>query len=90
MHHLVALADQDVSEDAGRKGLSLPGDVTGEAYCRDIVEQTVAELGGIDILVNSATYQMAREGLEDISTDELEHTPAVERSAASGSRARMP
>src|SRR5215218_9146531 len=45
-------------ESAGRKGLSLPGDVSDEAYCRDIVEQTVAELGGIDILVNNAAYQM--------------------------------
>jgi NAD(P)-dependent dehydrogenase (short-subunit alcohol dehydrogenase family) len=61
-------------EEAGRKALSLPGDVTDEAYCRDIVEQTVAEFGGIDILVNNAAYQMAHEGLEDISTEELEHT----------------
>jgi NAD(P)-dependent dehydrogenase (short-subunit alcohol dehydrogenase family) len=69
-------ADETVRlvEDAGRKGVSLPGDVTDEAYCREIVEQTVAELGGIDILVNNAAYQMAHEGLEDISTEELEHT----------------
>src|SRR3954452_22359249 len=61
-------------KDAGRKALSLPGDVSDEAYCRDIVERTVSELGGIDILVNSAAYQMSREGLEDVSTEELEHT----------------
>jgi NAD(P)-dependent dehydrogenase (short-subunit alcohol dehydrogenase family) len=61
-------------EDAGRKGLSLPGDVSDEAYCRDIVGRTVSVLGGIDILVNNAAYQMAHDGLEDISTEELEHT----------------
>src|SRR5215203_1297544 len=61
-------------EEAGRTALSLPGDVTDEAYCRGIVEQTVAELGGLDILVNNAAYQMAHEGLEDISSEELEHT----------------
>jgi NAD(P)-dependent dehydrogenase (short-subunit alcohol dehydrogenase family) len=61
-------------EDSGRTGLSLPGDLTDEAYCRDIVERTVAELGGLDILVNNAAYQMAHEGLEDISAEELEHT----------------
>ena len=61
-------------EDAGRTGISLPGDLTDEAYCREIVERTVSELGGIDILVNNAAYQMAHEGLEDISTEELEHT----------------
>jgi NAD(P)-dependent dehydrogenase (short-subunit alcohol dehydrogenase family) len=61
-------------EDAGRKGVSLPGDVSDEAYCRDIVEETVTELGGIDILVNNAAYQMSHEGLEDLSTEEIEHT----------------
>jgi len=61
-------------EDAERTGVSLPGDVTDAAYCRDIVERTVAELGRIDILVNNAAYQMAHEGLEDISSEELEHT----------------
>jgi NAD(P)-dependent dehydrogenase (short-subunit alcohol dehydrogenase family) len=61
-------------EDAGRKAVSLPGDLTDEAYCRDIVEHTVSELGGIDILVNNAAYQMARDGLEEISSEELEHT----------------
>jgi NAD(P)-dependent dehydrogenase (short-subunit alcohol dehydrogenase family) len=61
-------------EDAGRRALSLPGDLTDPAYCRDIVERTVSEFGGIDILVNNAAYQMAHDGLEEISTEELEHT----------------
>jgi NAD(P)-dependent dehydrogenase (short-subunit alcohol dehydrogenase family) len=51
-----------------------PGDLTDESYCREIVERTVRELGGIDILVNNAAYQMAREGLEEISAEELDHT----------------
>src|SRR3954470_18309300 len=38
-----------VIEAAGRKAVSLPGDLTDEAYCREIVEHTVSELGGIDI-----------------------------------------
>jgi NAD(P)-dependent dehydrogenase (short-subunit alcohol dehydrogenase family) len=69
-------ADETVQllQGAGRKGLSLAGDVSDEAYCREIVERTVAKLGGIDIRVNNAAYQMAHEGLEDISTEELEHT----------------
>jgi NAD(P)-dependent dehydrogenase (short-subunit alcohol dehydrogenase family) len=61
-------------EDAGRQALSLPGDLTDPGYCRDIVDRTAAELGGLDILVNNAAYQMAHEGLEEISTEELEHT----------------
>jgi NAD(P)-dependent dehydrogenase (short-subunit alcohol dehydrogenase family) len=63
-----------VVEAAGRKAVSLPGDLTDEAYCREIVERTVSELGGIDILVNNAAYQMSHEGLEDLSSEEIEHT----------------
>jgi NAD(P)-dependent dehydrogenase (short-subunit alcohol dehydrogenase family) len=63
-----------VVEDSGRKALALPGDVTSEAYCREIVERTAAEFGGIDILVNNAAYQMAHEGIEDLSAEEIDHT----------------
>ena len=61
-------------EETGRKALSLPGDVTHEAYCRDMVEQTVSEFGGLDILVNNAAFQMAHEGLEDLPSEEIERT----------------
>jgi NAD(P)-dependent dehydrogenase (short-subunit alcohol dehydrogenase family) len=63
-----------VVRDAGRKTLALPGDLTDPAYCTEIVERTVAELGGIDILVNNAAYQMSHETLEDIPDEEIVHT----------------
>jgi NAD(P)-dependent dehydrogenase (short-subunit alcohol dehydrogenase family) len=63
-----------VVKASGRKGLALPGDLTDPGYCREIVERTVAELGGVDIVVNNAAYQMSHEGLEDISDEEIEHT----------------
>jgi NAD(P)-dependent dehydrogenase (short-subunit alcohol dehydrogenase family) len=63
-----------VVEEAGRKGVSVPGDLRDEGYCRSLIERTVQELGGIDILVNNAAYQMVRGGLADISTDELQRT----------------
>jgi NAD(P)-dependent dehydrogenase (short-subunit alcohol dehydrogenase family) len=31
-------------------------------------------LGGIDIVVNNAAYQMAHDGLQDLSAEEIEHT----------------
>jgi NAD(P)-dependent dehydrogenase (short-subunit alcohol dehydrogenase family) len=61
-------------EAAGRRGLSLPGDLSDPAYCKEIVDRTASELGGLDILVNNAAFQMAHEGLEEIGTEELEHT----------------
>jgi NAD(P)-dependent dehydrogenase (short-subunit alcohol dehydrogenase family) len=66
-----------VVEESGRKALALAGDLTDAGYCREIVERTVSELGGLDILVNNAAYQMAHEGLEDLSDEEIEHTFAT-------------
>ena len=63
-----------VVRDAGRTALQLPGDLQDEGYCRSLVDRAAQELGGVDILVNNAAFQMARDGLADISTQELERT----------------
>lgn len=60
--------------EAGRKGASVAGDLTDPTFGASLVERTVAELGGIDILVNNAAYQMSHEGLADLSDEEVEHT----------------
>ncbi len=60
-------------EEAGRRAVRCPGDVREEAYCVELVETTVRELGGIDVLVNNAAYQMAQEdGLLGITTEQLD------------------
>jgi len=62
-------------EDAGRRALTLPGDVRDEAFCTQVVERTVAELGGLDVLVNNAAYQMSQDGgLADLTTEQLDRT----------------
>jgi NAD(P)-dependent dehydrogenase (short-subunit alcohol dehydrogenase family) len=59
--------------DAGRKAVTLPGDIREESVCTGLVAQTVGELGGLDILVNNAAYQMAQpNSLPDISTDQMD------------------
>lgn len=59
--------------DAGRRAVLVPGDVRDEAYNIALVEQAVAELGGIDVLVVNAAYQMAQEdGLLGITTEQLD------------------
>lgn len=60
--------------EAGRKGVAIAGDLTDPAFGASLVERAVAELGGIDILVNNAAYQMSHEGLADLSDEEVEHT----------------
>jgi NAD(P)-dependent dehydrogenase (short-subunit alcohol dehydrogenase family) len=61
-----------VVEAAGRRALSIPGDIGDEAHCRAIVERTVEELGCLDVLVNNAAFQMQRESLVDTPSDEIE------------------
>lgn len=61
-------------EEAGRKAVLIPGDISEEAHCRQLVQRAVDELGGLDILVNNAAFQMAHESLQEISSDELERT----------------
>lgn len=70
-------ADAEVTaqhvRDASRKAVLVPGDIREEAMCQHIVDTAVAELGGIDILVNNAAYQMAQGGgLADITTEQLD------------------
>ena len=49
--------------EAGRKAVLLPGDITSEAFCQSLVADAVAQLGGLDILVNNASQMGSTEGL---------------------------
>ena len=57
---------------AGRTAVLLPGDIRVEQHCIDIVEHTVAQLGGLDIVVLNAAYQESRDGLEDLPTADFD------------------
>jgi NAD(P)-dependent dehydrogenase (short-subunit alcohol dehydrogenase family) len=63
-----------VVEASGRRGIAIAGDVRQEEHCRELVQATVEELGGIDVLVSNAAFQMARDGIGDIPSEELDHT----------------
>ena len=68
-------------EDAGRTAVLFPGDVSDPAYCRSVIDTAVSELGGIDVLVNNAAYQMTHETLEEITDEEWDRTLATNLSA---------
>jgi NAD(P)-dependent dehydrogenase (short-subunit alcohol dehydrogenase family) len=61
-------------EEAGRKSLLLPGDISKPQQCRDIVQKTVDAFGGIDILVNNAAHQSTVETLDELTDEEVELT----------------
>jgi len=64
-------------EQAGRKGVAVAGDLRDEQFCRSVIQRTVAELGGLDVLVNNAAYQMMQGGIADITTAQLERVFAT-------------
>ncbi|MFB2596967.1 SDR family oxidoreductase [Herbiconiux sp. P17] len=55
-----------------RRALLLPGDARDETYSTGLVDRTIAEFGGLDILVLNAAYQENRDGLENVPTEEFD------------------
>jgi NAD(P)-dependent dehydrogenase (short-subunit alcohol dehydrogenase family) len=66
---------RELVEGAQRRALTLAGDLADPAQCRRVVDETVAQFGRIDILVNNAAFQGKElEKLEDLDDDRLERT----------------
>ena len=61
-------------EAEGKKCLTLQGDIGDETFCQQAVQQTVNELGHLDILINNAGEQHPQPSIEQISAEQLERT----------------
>ena len=61
-------------KEAGRTAVALPGDVKSEAYCKQLVETAVQQLGGLDILVNVAGKQQEVSDITDLTTEQFDET----------------
>jgi NAD(P)-dependent dehydrogenase (short-subunit alcohol dehydrogenase family) len=61
-----------VVEEAGRRAVTVPGDIQEADHCHALVEQTVADLGRIDILVNNAAWQSNEASFLDIGREDVE------------------
>jgi NAD(P)-dependent dehydrogenase (short-subunit alcohol dehydrogenase family) len=61
-------------EQAGRKAVLVPGDLADRAQCQAVIDRAVDQLGGIDILVNNAAFQMTHHTIEEVTDDEWLHT----------------
>ncbi len=63
-----------IEEDEGGTCLLIKGDVTDPEFCREAVERTVAELGGLDILVSNAAFQEHAEKIDDLTEEHFDLT----------------
>jgi NAD(P)-dependent dehydrogenase (short-subunit alcohol dehydrogenase family) len=72
--HEDAQKTKQLVEEVGQKCLTLAGDIGDEPFCQKVVEQTVDELGRLDILVNNAAEQHPQDSIEKISAEQLERT----------------
>ena len=61
-------------KEAGRKAVLVAGDIQQEEHCKKIIDTALQELGGIDILVNNAAFQMSHESLQELSAGEIDRT----------------
>ncbi|OZD59251.1 MULTISPECIES: glucose 1-dehydrogenase [Nocardiaceae] len=63
----------DLIESAGRSGVAVACDLTDESECIRLVDSAVDALGGLDIVVNNAAFQMARMGgIAEISSEQFD------------------
>ncbi len=65
---------QHLVEHAGRKAVTVGGDIRDESQCKQLVQRAMNEFGRLDALVNNAAYQMTYKNIEDISSDEFDRT----------------
>lgn len=72
-----AKSTAELIEAAGRKCLTLPGDISDPAHCRKMVEEVIGRLGKLDILVNNAAHQMLFDQIEEIPDEEWQKTFAI-------------
>lgn len=72
--HEDANETKQLVEQEGRRCFAIAGDIGDEQFCQQAVQQTVQELGRLDILVNNAAEQHPQESIEQITAEQLERT----------------
>jgi NAD(P)-dependent dehydrogenase (short-subunit alcohol dehydrogenase family) len=65
---------RDLLEGEGRKAVLVPGDISDEQYCKDLVATAVEELGGLDTLVMVAGRMKSNDDILTLTTDDIDAT----------------
>lgn len=61
-------------EKFNRRCLLLKGDITSEPFCKKVVQETVSQLGRLDVLINNAGEQHPTKDFLEITKEQLERT----------------
>ncbi|GEN74544.1 SDR family oxidoreductase [Chryseobacterium hagamense] len=61
-------------EELGRKSVIMQGNVSDAGFCKEAAEKTIAEFGGIDILINNAGVQFPADSIEDLAEENIRKT----------------
>ncbi|QOW20995.1 SDR family oxidoreductase [Novilysobacter avium] len=72
--HKDAKATKAAVEAEGRNCVLISGDVKDPAFCKRAVARSVKALGGVDVLVNNAAFQLHADDLENLSEEHLQET----------------
>jgi NAD(P)-dependent dehydrogenase (short-subunit alcohol dehydrogenase family) len=72
--HDDAAKTRQIVEQEGRRAITIAGDVGDKSFCDRAVQQTVDQLGRLDVLVNNAGEQHPDKDIRDITEDQLRRT----------------
>jgi NAD(P)-dependent dehydrogenase (short-subunit alcohol dehydrogenase family) len=64
----------ELVRQAGRRCVTIRGDLAEEGNCVGAVERTVSELGGLDVLVNNVATQEPVKDITELSTEQWDRT----------------
>jgi NAD(P)-dependent dehydrogenase (short-subunit alcohol dehydrogenase family) len=61
-------------EQAGRRCVLVPGDISKPEHAKALVQRALEQFKRVDLIVNNAAFQMSRDSLEEVPDDEWRHT----------------
>ncbi|MGI6875002.1 SDR family oxidoreductase [Amycolatopsis sp. 3B14] len=72
--HADAEETAELVRKEGRRCLLLPGDLGSREQCRKVVDETVREFGGLEVLVNNVATQQELDSPEDLTDEQWTRT----------------